>query len=192
MIQMTCYELAKNPDVQQKLHEEIDSVASTLDGKSVNYEQLHKMPYLDMIISEGLRKWPPAVQTDRICLKDYKLDLGNGKTITIHKNQNIIIPVFLLQRDPAYFPDPERFDPSRFSDENKDSIVPGTYIPFGLGPRTCIGSRFALMEGKLLLFNLLKKFTLETCDKTPEKITHQANLIAGINETIFLKFTLRK
>lgn len=188
---MTCYELARNPHVQRDLLDEIDSVSAELGRKSISYEALHKMKFLDMVISESLRKWPPAVQTDRMCIRDYTLDLGNGKTIMIKKNQCIFLPIYHLHHDPIYFPNPEKFDPYRFSDQNKDSIVQGSYLPFGLGPRTCIGSRFALMEGKLLLFNLLSRFVVEKCDKTPETLTFQANLNSNIKETIFLNFVLR-
>lgn len=189
---MTTYELAKNPDVQKTLLEEIDSVASTLGGKSISYDVLHKMKFLDMVVSETLRKWPPVVQTDRLALKDYNVDLGNGKKLTIKKDQNVYFPIYHLHHDPDFFPNPEKFDPHRFSDENKDSIMQGSYLPFGLGPRTCIGSRYALMEGKLLLFTLLRKFSIEKCDKTPETITYKADSAANIKESIYLKFVLRK
>ena len=189
---MTCYELATNLDVQKELLEEVDSVVSTLAGKKISYEALHKMKFLDMVISESLRKWSPTVQTDRKCLQDYKIHLGNGKIITIKKGEIVSIPIHHLHRDPDYFPNPEKFDPHRFSDENKDSIIQGSYLPFGLGPRACIGSRFALMEGKLLIFNLLKKFSIEKCDKTPETLTFKANLASNVNEIVYLKFAPRK
>lgn len=68
--------------------------------------------------------------------------------------------MYALQRDPNHFPDPDRFDPERFNEENKKSINPYTFIPFGIGPRGCIGSRFALLETKALFFNLLRNFEL--------------------------------
>lgn len=134
-LKMTTYELAKNPDVQQELIAEIDEVLA--GGKPVTYETLHKMKFMDMVVSETLRKWPPAGQIDRCCNKDYLLDLDNGKTVQIKKGEIIFLPVHNIQNDPAYFPNPEKFDPHRFSDENKSSIVSGTYIPFGSGPRIC-------------------------------------------------------
>jgi cytochrome P450 family 9 len=86
---------------------------------------------------------------------------------------DIVISIISLHRDPQYFSDPDRFDPERFSDENKGKILPGTYLPFGIGPRNCIGSRFALLEMKILFFNLLAKFDLVPIDKTeiPIKIS---------------------
>lgn len=145
-----------------------------------------------MVVSETLRLWPPAAQIDRSCTKDYDVDLDNGKRITIKKGQIIFLPIYHIHRDARFFADPENFDPQRFSDDNKDSIAPGSYIPFGMGPRICIGSRFALMEVKLLLFNFLSKFAIEKCDKTPEILTYQADLSFRFKEKVFLNFRLRK
>jgi cytochrome P450 family 9 len=131
LLQQLSFELARNSDVQRELQDEIDSVLADLDGEAISYEALHKMKYLDMVISETLRKWPPAPQTDRTCSKDYNIDLGNGKKITIQKGQTVFLPIYHIQHDPNYFPDPEKFDPNRFSDENKNSIIPGSYLPFG-------------------------------------------------------------
>ncbi|KAG5895436.1 hypothetical protein JTB14_037595 [Gonioctena quinquepunctata] len=77
-----------------------------------------------------------------------------------------MIPILGFHRDPKYFPDPELFDPERFSDENKGNIDPNVYIPFGLGPRNCIGSRFALLETKILFFHVLSHFELVPVEKT--------------------------
>ncbi|CRL03840.1 CLUMA_CG016440, isoform A [Clunio marinus] len=192
LLQMTCYELAMNVDIQRELQEEVDEQLNLLDGKTISYEALHKMKFLDMVISEALRLWVPAPQVDRACTKDYDIELGNGRSVTIKKGQVINIPIQCVHHDPEYFPEPKKFNPYRFSDENKDSIIPGTYLPFGMGPRICIGSRFALMEAKLLMFNLMSKFNVEKCDKTPEKVTYEPNLFFRIKEKIYLRFKLRK
>lgn len=192
LLQQVSFELAMNVECLQKLQQEIDSVSMDLDKKSISYEALHKMKYLDMVISETLRKWPPAPQIDRSCVKDYDIDIGKGKTVTIKKGQTIFLPIYHIHHDPNYFPDPEKFDPNRFNDENKDSIISGSYFPFGMGPRVCIGSRFALMEAKVLIFNFFAKFSVEKCDKTPESLSFQPNMNNRIKETVYLKFTLRK
>lgn len=139
LLQLIFYELAKNPSIQQKLQAEIDEVATTLGKEAISYEALHKMKFLDMVVSETLRKWSPATLIDRECTKDYELELENGKKITIKKGQLVFIPFYSMHHDERYFPNPEKFDPCRFSDENKDSIVPGSFLPFGSGPRVCIG-----------------------------------------------------
>ncbi|CAG9811404.1 unnamed protein product [Chironomus riparius] len=192
LLQVTTYSLAKNKDVQQKLIDEVDEVVASLGDASISYETLHKMQYLDMVISEALRYWPPASATTRGCNRDYDLKLNNGKVIKMKPGDDVSLPIYSIQHDPKYFEDPEKFDPERFSDERKGSIVDGSYIPFGYGPRVCIGSRFALMEAKLLIFNLLRKFTFEVCDKTPEKFELAPNFANfELKEKIFIELKLR-
>lgn len=120
------------------------------------------------LFAETLRKWPPAVATDRICSKKYtiKPTQAHEKPIVLEKGDTVWIPIYGIHYDPKYYPDPEKFDPERFNDENKIKINPYTYLPFGLGPRNCIGSRFALMESKTILFYLLSKFDFCVCEKT--------------------------
>lgn len=132
------HELVVNPDIQQKLYEEIVEMSKQLGGKPIFYDAIQTMKYLDQVVCETLRKWPPTPQTDRKCVKDYVYDDGKLK-FKIEKGSNVICPLIGLHHDPQYFPNPEIFDPERFNHENKDKIVPGTYIPFGVGPRNCIG-----------------------------------------------------
>lgn len=136
---MTAYELARNRDVQQELIDEVDAVLSTLNGKPISYEALHKMKFLDQVISESLRFHPPVKFTNRECSKDYTMNLGNGKTLMIKKGENVLLPTESIQRDEKYFENANTFDPHRFDDDKKDLIVTGSYIPFGSGPRICIG-----------------------------------------------------
>lgn len=134
------HELAENPNVQTRLMEEIDEVRAQLDGKPLSYDVLQKMQYLDMVVSETLRKWPPTIVTDRVCTKPYQMvDQTNGHTVKFEVGDSIWIPILGLHRDPKYFPNPLVFDPERFSAENRVNIQPLTYVPFGVGPRNCIG-----------------------------------------------------
>lgn len=145
LLSFGAYELATHPELQDRLYSEILEVHHRLEGKPVSYEALHSMKYLDQVISEVLRKWPPAAAVDRICVKDYVLEV-DGKKIDFEKGVGYYVNIYGFQHDPKYFPNPEVFDPDRFSDENKHNIVPGTYIPFGLGPRHCIGKPPLLKE----------------------------------------------
>lgn len=77
--------------------------------------------------------------TERNCVKDYDLKY-DYKTLHFNTNMNFFIPIHCYHHDPQYFPDPEKFDPDRFNEENRGKIDPDTYLPFGLGPRNCIGS----------------------------------------------------
>lgn len=91
--------------------------------------------------AETLRKWPPAVAMDRVCTSPYTMKV-DGKTHKFNVGDIIWVPVFGIHRDERYYPDPEKFDPERFNEENKRNIHPETYLPFGVGPRNCIGSRY--------------------------------------------------
>lgn len=132
------YELALNVDVQKKLIEEIRETDRGLNGGNFTYEVLQKMKYMDMVISEALRFRPPAAFFDRLCTKDCELNI-DGRKVKIEKGSQLWIPAFGYHRDSKYFPNPEKFDPERFSDANKININLDAYVPFGQGPRSCLG-----------------------------------------------------
>lgn len=165
LLTFAAYELAVNPNVQQKLYEEIREMNRQISPQRLSYDAIQKMKYLDQVVSETLRKWPPLPQTDRVCIKDYVINNGCSQ-LRIDKGGCVLIQIYCIHNDPKYFPDPDRFDPERFSDENKGNITPGTYLAFGSGPRNCIASRFALMKIKSLLYYLLLHFSLEPNEKT--------------------------
>ncbi|KAJ8973688.1 hypothetical protein NQ317_013393 [Molorchus minor] len=162
------YELAISPDIQERLREEVYETLEECGGK-LTYEGLTKMKYMDMVVSECLRKWPVPVVTDRVCTKPYTIEpkLPKEQPLHLKKGDLLWIPMYAIHHDPQHYPDPERFDPERFSDENKKNIKPYTYLPFGLGPRNCIGSRFALLEIKALFFLILRHFEIVPVEKTP-------------------------
>ncbi|NXB06843.1 CP3A9 protein, partial [Cnemophilus loriae] len=153
------YELALHPDVQEKLLQEIDTV---LPNKApLTYEAIMKLEYLDMTLNETLRMYPLGGRLERTCKKDVVI---NG--VTIPKGVVVTIPPYVLHRDPEYWPNPDEFRPERFSKENKESIDPYTYLPFGSGPRNCLGMRFALLTLKVAIASLLQHFTFQTCKET--------------------------
>ncbi|XP_010164939.1 cytochrome P450 3A24 [Antrostomus carolinensis] len=165
------YELATNPDVQQKLLEEIDTV---LPNKApLTYEAVMQLEYLDMVVSETLRLFPIGGRIERACKKDVEI---NG--VTIPKGTIVMIPPYTLHRNAEYWPNPEEFRPERFRKENKESIDPYTYLPFGAGPRNCLGMRFALLTLKVAIAVLLQHFTFQTCKETqiPLKLSSQGLL----------------
>ncbi|CAG5032386.1 unnamed protein product [Parnassius apollo] len=158
------YELALNADIQERLVKEIKENESKNKNneRSIDYDIIQRMKYLDMTISEVLRLWPPAPVVDRLCDKDYVMGKSNNKAThdyIICRGEALQIPIWAFHRDPKYFPDPEKFDPERFSEENKYKIKPFTYMPFG--------SRFALCEIKVVLYQLLRHMEVSTCEKTP-------------------------
>ncbi|CAG9785903.1 unnamed protein product [Diatraea saccharalis] len=162
------HELAVNPDVQDKLVAEIRENEKKNGGK-FDYNSIQNMVYMDMVVSEVLRFWPAAIALDRVCTKDYNLGRANDKCdkdYIIHKGESVMIPVWGIHHDPEYYPNPNKFDPERFSEENKHRIQPFTFLPFGVGPRNCIGSRFALCEVKVMLYQLLQHMEISPSDKT--------------------------
>lgn len=94
MLTFVSYELLTNPDIQQKLYEEIVQVNEKLNGKPIDYDTLQKMKYLDQVICETLRKWPPAPQVDRVCVKDYVFDNGAGIKFNVEKGTPFIFPIY--------------------------------------------------------------------------------------------------
>ncbi|KAJ8729799.1 hypothetical protein PYW07_016837 [Mythimna separata] len=161
------YELAVNPEVQEKLAQEIKDTDAKNGGK-FDFNSIQNMTYMDMVVSEVLRLWPPGLALDRVCTKDYNLGKPNDKAedYIVPKGTAIAIPVYAIHRDPQYFPNPEKFDPERFSDENKHNIPVFAYMPFGIGPRNCIGSRFALCEVKVMVYQILQHMVISPCEKT--------------------------
>lgn len=159
LLSFTAYLLATNQDAQEKLHSEIDDIAPTRDN--LGYDIINKMEYLDMVINESLRMYPPAVIFDRMC--NETVTYGD---LTIEKGINVFVSVWSLHYDEEFWTDPTKFDPERFSAENKGSIKPFTWLPFGIGPRNCIGMRFALLEAKMALVRVLQQYRFDVCSET--------------------------
>lgn len=149
------YELAVNPDVQEKLHNEIIDIQSTVQGTEIKFDNLHKMEYLDAFISEVLRKHPPAYITDRVCNKETVVRDHNGQNVIIYEDTQVWINIIAMHHNEKYFPNPTKFDPNRFLRENHKKIIPNTYLPFGIGPRFCIGMFNFLFKRCHITFDLL-------------------------------------
>ncbi|XP_076584600.1 cytochrome P450 3A40-like [Chaetodon auriga] len=153
------HNLATNPHVMKQLQEEIDS---TFPNKApVEYEALMQMEYLDSVINESLRMYPIAPRLERVAKSTVEI---NG--IVIPKGMIVMVPTWPLHQDPNLWPEPEKFKPERFSKENKGTIDLNTYMPFGAGPRNCIGMRFALVSMKLVLVEILRRYSFSVCKET--------------------------
>lgn len=186
VIAFAIYSLALNPDVQAKLRNEADECFAT-HGKEPSLDAISKLPYLHCVVSETLRMYPPAPRLERAPLEDYILgDTG----IRVPKGCVVGVPVYAMHYDPEFFPNPEKFDPDRFSEENVGSIRPYSYLPFGAGPRNCIGMRFALQAVKLSLLHSVHSVQFVPTEKTdvPLKfaiglgILNTKNITVGIRE----------
>lgn len=132
------YKFSENTEWQDKTRQEIAECLAETNGE-ITYEALDKMKFLGMVITEALRLFPPLPFIDRECTKDYIIPNTN---ITIEKGTAIIISSYGLHRDPKIYPNPDEFDPYRWSAENEQNIIPYTFLSFGEGPRNCIGKLF--------------------------------------------------
>ncbi|XP_068607395.1 cytochrome P450 3A40-like [Brachionichthys hirsutus] len=153
------YNLATNPHVMKQLQEEVDSVFP--NKAPVDYQALMQMEYLDCVINESLRLYPIASRLERVAKATMEI---NG--LVIPKDMVVMVPTWPMHRDPELWPDPEEFKPERFGKEHKDSIDPYVYMPFGVGPRNCIGMRFALVMMKLALVEILQSHSFAVCEET--------------------------
>ncbi|KAG9343005.1 hypothetical protein JZ751_015223 [Albula glossodonta] len=181
-LSLLLYNLATHPECMKKLQEEIDDFFP--NNAQVTYDALTKMEYLDMVINESMRLWPTAPRVDRVCKKTVEID-----GVTIPKDMVVGAAILVMHRDPTLWESPESFRPERFSKENKESINPYAYLPFGAGPRNCIGMRFALLIMKLAVVKMLQSFDIETCKET--QIPLELNSMYQPKKPIALKFVLR-
>uniref|UniRef100_A0AC34R7U3 Cytochrome P450 n=1 Tax=Panagrolaimus sp. JU765 TaxID=591449 RepID=A0AC34R7U3_9BILA len=171
-LHFVCYILANCPEIQEKLREEVVEV---VDGReSIEYEDMTKLEYMNQVISETLRMYPPAVRINRLCQKDVEVD-----GIHFEKGTCFSFDVYNIHHDPANYPDPEEFDPERFSKENRQARHPMAFLPFGAGPRICLGMRFAEFEMRVALTDLIRNFKFlptEGMPGLPVKIISQSLL----------------
>ncbi|VEN46624.1 unnamed protein product [Callosobruchus maculatus] len=156
------YELATHPEYQDKLRDEIKTVLKKHDGK-LTYEAVIEMEYLEKVINETLRKHPPLANSMRVCSKDYKVP---GTDFTLEAGTSVIFTMQPIHMDPEYYPNPEEFNPENFSEENKAKRPPFTFMPFGEGPRMCIGMRFGKMQTKVGLITVLNNYKIALNKKT--------------------------
>lgn len=147
------YLLWKNPEVLQKLRNEIDQ---KLGDSKAGFEKLREMTYASQVIKESMRLYPPAWIMDRVALNDDEI-MG----YKIPKGAMINCFIYGAHHSEKYWPDAEKFDPDRFEPENVKARPNFTYFPFGGGPRLCIGQNFAMMEMQLILIELTRNFDFE-------------------------------
>ncbi|XP_037952484.1 probable cytochrome P450 6a13 [Teleopsis dalmanni] len=156
------YELALNQMVQNKLREEIMEVLARYKGK-FTYEAMNEMKYMEKVLNETMRKYSIVPFTLRRAIKDYVIPNTNH---VIEKGMDVVIPIDALHYDPEYFPNPEVFDPERFSASEVEKRNSMSYIPFGDGPRICIGIRFSRLVIMIGLVMILQNYRILPTKKT--------------------------
>jgi cytochrome P450 len=152
----TWYLLSQHPAVESQLHAEIDRV---LGDRRATADDLASLPYTRMVLSESMRLYPPAYAIGRRALEDYQID-----GMTIPRGSLVVVSPLVTQRDTRWFPEPERFDPDRWTAEAQAARPKFSYFPFGGGTRMCIGDQFAWTEGILLLATLAQRWRAELGD----------------------------
>ncbi|MDE3110308.1 MAG: cytochrome P450 [Acidobacteriota bacterium] len=151
MLSWAWYALSENPGAEAKLHDEL---SAALDGRAPSAADFARMPYLRAVMNEVLRLYPPAYITARETVEPVQLggyEFAPGTTILFSQ--------WVTHRDPRFFDDPDAFRPERWLDGLEDRLPPGAYIPFGAGPRRCIGEGFALLEAATVIATLARRFS---------------------------------
>nr|XP_040230967.2 cytochrome P450 4d2-like [Anopheles coluzzii] len=185
-IAFTFYQLAKHPEIQEKLYREIQDVLGVeYRHVPLTYNTLQNFPYLDMVVKESLRLLPPVSFIGRRLADDIEM---NG--VTIPAGTDFTIPIYVIHRNPVVYPDPERFDPERFSDGNTQRRGPYDYIPFSIGSRNCIGQRYALLEMKVAIVRMVSFYRILPGD-TMHEIRLKTDLVLRPDKSIPIKLVAR-
>jgi cytochrome P450 len=155
----TWHLLAQHPEVERKLHQELDRV---LGARVPEFSDLPALIYTERVIKESMRLYPPAWSLARTVISDFEL-----RGYCIPAGANVVMSQWIMHRHPTYFPEPEKFDPDRWLPERSQKLPRFAYFPFGGGPRQCIGSSFAMMEATLLLATIAQRFHLRSVPEHP-------------------------
>ncbi|GFU06039.1 cytochrome P450 4V2 [Nephila pilipes] len=153
------YIIGLYPEVQAKIHEELDRIFAEDMERPVTYKDFNDLVYLNCVLKEANRLYPTVPMVARQVYEDTSI-CGH----TIPKGATAVVFTYFLHRDEEIFPDPEKFDPNRFLPENYAKIPEYAYIPFSAGPRNCIGQKFAIMEIKVIIASILRKYAIESLD----------------------------
>ncbi len=163
------YLLAQHPEIEAKLCAELDTV---LQGRTLTVEDWPKLKFTEMVALESMRLYPPAYLIGREALADCVI-----AGYHVPRGMTLLLPQWVVQRDPRFWDEPEKFRPERWGEERVKTMPKFAYFPFGGGPRVCIGQQFAMMELVLILATIAQKFRFR--------------LQEGVEVTPFASFTLR-
>lgn len=150
----TFYLLSEHPAIREKLQEEIRTVPG---DRPPTVDDLAKLPYLDWVLSESMRLYPPAWMQMRFVGEEFELD-----GVRLPARTMLMLSQWVIHRSPEFWEDPDVFRPERWDPVNGQRLLPGAYFPFGGGPRMCIGMPFAELEAKLILTTILQHYTPQT------------------------------
>ncbi|PIC30021.1 hypothetical protein B9Z55_021404 [Caenorhabditis nigoni] len=158
-VSWACWNLAENPEVQEKVYKELVEVFG--EDEDVTYEKMSKLEYTERVLKESKRLVAPVPMVQRKLISDLEID-----GVTIPAGANISISPMLIHKNPEVYPNPEKFDPDRFLPDEISKRNAFDYIPFSAGLRNCIGQKFAQINEKVMIANILRNFRLEPCGVT--------------------------
>ncbi|KAH7719260.1 cyp3a90-like protein [Aphelenchoides avenae] len=161
LLNFALYHIAKLPEIQERLHAEIEEVVGESDH--VTYDHITNMHYLNQVICETLRFYPPGYRSGRRCSAPITL-----KGIPFEKGTVVVLPIYTIHHNPEFYENPEVFDPERFTAEKRAQRDPMTFVPFGYGPRMCLGMRLAEFEARIALSVLLRRYRFHPGKDGPE------------------------
>ncbi|MCL8016627.1 cytochrome P450 [Streptomyces sp. AS02] len=151
--------LARHPEQRRRVRDEVDGVLGGPGGRAPTAEDMEELPYLTMVLKEAMRLYPSAPVIGRRSVADAEVD-----GVLIPAGADLLVSPWVTQRHPAYWPDPDRFDPTRFTPEAEAGRPRYAWFPFGGGPRACIGQHLSMLESVLGLAVLLREFEFEDAE----------------------------
>jgi cytochrome P450 len=170
------YILALKPDVQEKVRDEVNEIFG--DKDEIGYEDITKFQYMNAVINETLRILPPATRLNRLCQKDITI-----QGVKFEKGSTFSVPIYAIHHDPEIYENPEEFIPERFLPDESASRHPMAFLPFGAGPRNCLGMRFAEYELRVTLAWIIKRFRFVASDESPPEWPIKLDSSAGLLKT---------
>ncbi|XP_003424479.1 cytochrome P450 6k1 [Nasonia vitripennis] len=182
-IAFSLYELSLHREYEERLYKEIKD---HLTGKELTIDLINEMTFLDQVVNEALRMYPPLPIVDRVAVRDYKLP---GSNVTIQKGTPIYISVTGTNRDPKYFEKPNEFIPTRPRLETAD--LPSSSLAFGMGPRSCVGQRLGLIMTKMALITILSEYTLANDKKNDKALLKPITVFTAAADGIHVKLKKR-
>ncbi|KAG5674636.1 hypothetical protein PVAND_004590 [Polypedilum vanderplanki] len=186
VMMFTTYLLSQHKEIREKLRKNIAEALAIHNGE-FTYEAVNEMHYLEQCINESMRMYPVGQASRRIATKDYQVP--NTKVV-IEKGTPVFVSFYGINLDPEIYPNPEKFDPDRFSPEEVEKRHSSSFTVFGLGPRMCLASRFAMVELKVTMAKILMNYDFELDhSKTPSTLTYEVRrVILTPKEDIFINF----
>lgn len=173
--------LATQPDVLARLRAEVDEVTG---GGDVGFEHTKRLPYVRNVFRETLRLYPPITFLPRVALREVRI---GGRRV--RRGAMVMVSPWVMHRHHELWRDPDVFDPDRFSPEREKEFSPGAYIPFGIGPRVCVGAAFATTEATLILSRLFRRYDVEVLDAA--RVRPAARLTTRPSEQIMIRVRRR-